>query len=56
MRFAWSAISATCQASHDSGPGVTNSYDGFGWLRSSSSNMGGVTRTVGLIRIFVCEA
>lgn len=32
--------------SSDSGHGVTNSYDGFGWLRTSSSNMGGVTRTV----------
>ncbi len=30
----------------DSGPGVTNTYDGFGWLRTSSSNMGGIARTV----------
>lgn len=27
-----------------SGPGITNSYDGFGRLRSSSNNMGGVSR------------
>ncbi len=30
----------------DSGAGITNTYDGFGWLRTSSSNMGGVARTV----------
>jgi RHS repeat-associated protein len=30
----------------DTGQGVTNTYDGFGWLRSSSSNMGGTARTV----------
>jgi hypothetical protein len=30
----------------DSGAGITNTYDGFGWLRSSSSNMGGTARTV----------
>jgi RHS repeat-associated protein len=30
----------------DSGQGVTNTYDGFGWLRTSSSNMGGTARTV----------
>jgi RHS repeat-associated protein len=30
----------------DSGQGVTNTYDGFGWLRSSSSNMGGTVRAV----------
>jgi RHS repeat-associated protein len=29
------------------GEGVTNTYDGFGRLLSSSSNMGGVARTVG---------
>jgi len=28
------------------GEGVTNAYDGFGRLRSSSSNMGGTTRTL----------
>jgi RHS repeat-associated protein len=32
--------------SSDSGQGITNSYDGFGRLRLSSSNMGGVTRNV----------
>jgi RHS repeat-associated protein len=32
--------------SSDSGAGVTNTYDGFGWLRTSSSNMGGTARTV----------
>jgi RHS repeat-associated protein len=32
--------------SSDSGAGVTNTYDGFGRLRLSSSNMGGVTRNV----------
>ena len=32
--------------SSDSGPGVSNSYDGFGRLRLSSSTMGGVTRNV----------
>ena len=30
----------------DSGQGITNTYDGFGWLRTSSSNMGGTARTV----------
>jgi RHS repeat-associated protein len=30
----------------DSGQGVTNTYDGFGRLRTSSSNMGGTARTV----------
>ena len=30
----------------DSGAGVTNSYDGFGRLLTSSSNMGGTARTV----------
>jgi len=30
----------------DSGPGITHSYDGFGWLRSASSNVSGVARTV----------
>lgn len=30
----------------DSGQGVTNTYDGFGRLRTSSSNMGGPVRTV----------
>ena len=29
------------------GEGITNSYDGFGRLVSSSSNMGGTARTVG---------
>jgi RHS repeat-associated protein len=28
------------------GQGITNSYDGFGRLRTSSTNMGGVTRTL----------
>ncbi len=32
--------------SSDSGAGITNSYDGFGRLRVSSSTMGGVTRQV----------
>ena len=32
--------------SSDSGQGVTNSYDGFGRLLTSSSNMGGIARTV----------
>ncbi|MGE0344440.1 MAG: hypothetical protein AB7O86_15380, partial [Porticoccaceae bacterium] len=32
--------------SSDSGQGVTNSYDGFGRLLGSSSNMGGTARTV----------
>jgi RHS repeat-associated protein len=32
--------------SSDSGAGITNTYDGFGRLRLSSSNMGGVTRNV----------
>src|SRR5690606_901995 len=30
----------------DSGAGITNTYDGFGRLRTSSTNLGGVTRTV----------
>ncbi len=30
----------------DSGQGVTNAYDGFGWLRTSISDMGGTARTV----------
>ena len=29
-----------------SGAGITNSYDGFGRLRSSTNNMGGVSRTL----------
>ena len=35
--------------------GVTNTYDGFGWLRTSSSNMGGTARTVlgeALLKLF----
>lgn len=32
--------------SSDSGAGITNTYDGFGRLRLSSSNIGGVTRNV----------
>jgi RHS repeat-associated protein len=32
--------------SSDSGQGVTNTYDGFGRLKTSSSNMGGTARTV----------
>lgn len=28
------------------GAGVTNTYDGFGWLRTSTTNLGGVARTV----------
>ncbi len=32
--------------SSDSGAGVTNSYDGFGRQLTSSSNMGGIARTV----------
>jgi len=30
----------------DTGQGVSNTYDAFGWLRTSSSNMGGTARTV----------
>jgi RHS repeat-associated protein len=30
----------------DSGQGVTNTYDGFGWVRTSTSEMGGTARTV----------
>lgn len=30
----------------DTGQGVTNTYDGFGWVRTSTSNMGGTARTV----------
>ena len=30
----------------DSGQGITNTYDGFGRLQTSSSNMGGTARTV----------
>jgi len=30
----------------DSGQGVTNTYDAFGWVRSSTSDMGGTARTV----------
>jgi len=30
-----------------SGEGITNVYNGFGWLSSSTTNMGGVARTLG---------
>jgi RHS repeat-associated protein len=29
-----------------SGPGVTNDFDAFGWLRTSTTNLDGITRTV----------
>lgn len=32
-----------------SGPGVTNTYDGFGRLASSTTTMGGVSRTLGYL-------
>ena len=32
-----------------SGEGVTTAYDGFGRLRTSSTNMGGTTRTLSYI-------
>ena len=40
-------LQLSARFSSQSGEGITNAYDGFGRLASSSTNMGGTTRTLG---------
>lgn len=45
-RYDVRGLLAEARFGSDSGQGISNAYDGFGWLRTSSSSMGGTARIV----------